>query len=471
MPEPSVLQGDRVAVKRQDRLSLPVQEYALLVPFAITRSAIVTHDSGNLPASGKLPAEVFLREDILTGGVTVSASDDEMSGTGLEDVFAPAYGQVIRSVLLDRGDSPGGILLSKSPASQPADEVGAALGRNTDHLDTALAQAQHTLREYERSLLSSTFRYTAPCLVVNESKKTVFANAMFSELVGIGYNDLIGSQLTDFIHLDKDFGSDVPLLPEYEEVTTPLFVKTQSRFFVSDVRLSRLSTPCGDRFIYSFSDLSTERRRGNSNIQLIQKLSAMMISEEPPQTVLRRLVNALALTLDCDLVCIMQRKNNNEMIATPYTNRRLETLRINFIQPEKEPVLQPYLSHGAPVLCDDVEKSCDAQSFFRRVLPISRFALVPAGDGPHARHALLMAWSRSSTAIGTEALPLLKVAANLLATILASARQGRDTEQERDMLRRYTALTTGREAKMAGLKKENAHLRELLTKLSEAGKE
>jgi hypothetical protein len=32
-------------------------------------------------------------------------------------------------------------------------------------------------------------------------------------------------------------------------------------------------------------------------------------------------------------------------------------------------------------------------------------------------------------------------------------------------------LTTGREARMAGLKKENAHLKELLTKLSGATRE
>jgi hypothetical protein len=167
----------------------------------------------------------------------------------------------------------------------------------------------------------------------------------------------------------------------------------------------------------------------------------------------------------------MQRKSSDELIATPYSNRRLETLRVNFIQPAKEPVLEPYVSHGTPVLCENVEKACDEQSFFRRVLPISRFAFVPTGQGLKSDHAMLAAWSRGTTAIGTEALPLLKVVANLLGTVLASARLGREIEQGEEILRRYTRLTAGREAKMAGLKKENAHLKELIVRLSGETKE
>jgi PAS domain-containing protein len=472
LSEPSVRDSAKsVAEARDDGVHLPISEYAVLVPVGISRSAVVTCDSGNLLSSGSLPVETFPRKDMLAGDVTCAATDDEITRAGLAEIFTPAHSRVIHSVRVDRNDSAAGVVLVKTPKSEPVDGINAVLRLNTGVLDTILVRAQQVLLAYERAILTSTFRCPAPCLVVDGSQRVVFANAMFSELVGIGYDDLTGSHLTDFVHLDKNFGSDIPRLPEYEEVTTPLFVKTQSLFFVSDVRLSSLTTPCGDRLMYSFTDLSTERRRGNSNIQLIQKLSSMMTSEELPQTVLRRLVNALALTLDCDLVCIMKKKDNDEMIATPYTNRRLETLRINFIQPRKEPVLQPYVAHGTPVLCDNVEKSCDEQSFFRRVLPISRFAFVPAGHGPQADHALLMAWSRTSTAIGTEALPLLKVVANLLATVLASARLGREVEQEKDMLRRYTAVTAGREVKMAGLKKENAHLRGLVTKLSEAARE
>ena len=115
--------------------------------------------------------------------------------------------------------------------------------------------------------------------------------------------------------------------------------------------------------------------------------------------------------------------------------------------------------------------SNDKHRFFRRVLPISRFAFLPAGQGSQADHALLMAWSRTGSAIGMDALPLLKVVANLLATVLASARQSREIEQEKDKLRRYSATAAGREVKMADLKKENAQLKELVTRVGERARE
>jgi PAS domain-containing protein len=452
---------------------LPIPEYAVLVPTGISRSAVVVADFKNKAASSGLSIETFPQKEVAAGGLTFSATDQEIATAGLADVFTAGPGMVIHTIPADSDDPGAGILLVKVPESESIDAVRNLLEVNAGLLEKILTRARQVAAAHERAILKGTFHFTAPSVVVDSAQRVVFANAMFAELVGIAYDDLTGSQLTDFIHLDRGFETDAPEVPEHEEMTTPLFVKTQSLFFVSDVRLSRLATPCGERLIYTFADLSTERRRGNSNIQLIQKLSAMMIGDEPPQAVLRRLVNALALTLGCDLVCIMKKKkkSNDEMIATPYTNRRLETLRINFIQPKNEPVLQPYVSHGTPVLCDDVEKACGEQSFFRRVLPMSAFALVPAGQGRHADYALLMAWSRTGTAAGTEALPLLRVVANLLAAVLASAKQSREVELERETLRRFTAATAGREAKMAGLKKENARLRELVANLSETTEE
>lgn len=452
-------------------LRLPVDEYALLVPLEISRSAVVVHDSGNLSNSHRIPLEVFPRKSLLARDIAVEATQGELSRTGLADVFEARPDTLVHSMRLDQSGTAAGVLLFRTAPGQGPEGVISVCERNMDDLNRILAQTRPVTVSYQWEILKNTFKSPVPCVVINQERRMVFANAMFSELVGIGYDELIGSNFEDSVHLEKDFGPDVPEYPESVEASTPLFLKTQSLFFISNVTLSTLRTACGSRLVYSFCDLLTDQRMGNSNIQLIQKLSAMIMSEDPPPVMLRKLVNIIALTLGCDLVCIMKRKRNEEIIATPYSNRRLETLRANCIEPAYEPVLKPYFSHGIPVLCENVEKSCNEQSFFRRVLPISRFAFVPAGYGAGAEHALLMAWSRRSISIGSEALPVLRVIANLVGTVLARGKLAFQIEQEKETLRRYTRLTTGRELRMAALKRQNASLRDLIAKLGSSGKE
>jgi transcriptional regulator with GAF, ATPase, and Fis domain len=243
-------------------------------------------------------------------------------------------------------------------------------------------------------------------------------------------------------------------------------MRTLSAFFVSDLQLSTFRTVCGERLLVVFRDLLTDQRTGNSNIQLVRKISAMTMSEDAPQKVIRRLSNVLTSALDCDLVCILRRKQNDEMVVTPYVNRSLHTLRANIVERVKEPHLEPFFEKGNAVFCDRVEEDCPPDSFFRRVLRISRFAFLPAGIGPHPEYALLMAWTRRATDFGPRVLPLLRIIGNLMASVLVSSKRFVEMELEKDSLRRHAKLTAGREARMAELKKENASLNDMIRKLS-----
>jgi hypothetical protein len=153
------------------------------------------------------------------------------------------------------------------------------------------------------------------------------------------------------------------------------------------------------------------------------------------------------------------------MIVTPYVNRSLHTLRANIVERVKEPQLEPFFKKGAAVFCEQVDQECPPESFFRRVLKISRFAFLPAGGGPHPEYALLMAWTRTHAEFGPRVLPVLRVIANLMASVLVSAKRFFEMEQEKEALRRHAKLTAGREVRMVELKKENARLKEMIQRL------
>ncbi len=443
-----------------------VDEYALLVPLEITRSSLVVSDSGNLVNSDRLPYEVFpARSAFRTDGV-LEASAEMMEAVGLAGIFSPAAGATIGSFALEApGAKPGNLLFKLRPGQSIEDVLAFCVDRKEEI--TELLNSQRNLAaSYEWEILKNILNSTEPCLVADQQGYIVAANAMFCNLVGACFDDLIGYRLQQFIHLQEDIESDIPNFPAHEEMLTPLYVKTQSLFFMSDIGFSRLRTVCGDRFIYVFRDLLTDQRTGNSNIQLAQKLSSMIMDPDSPQVILRKLINVLTLTLDADLVCILKRNEKDELVMTPYSNRRLETIRVDFIEPEREPVLEPYFKNGSPVFCEDVEKECSENSFFRRVLPVSRFAFVPAGHGTVSEHTLLVAWLGSGAAIGARSLSLFRIVANLIGSVLAHAKLLSEIEQEKETLRRYAKLTAGREVRMAGLKRENAQLKEMIRKLS-----
>jgi hypothetical protein len=458
---------------RQDRMpadgtpsELPIGMYALLMRLETSKSAVVIKDSGNLAMSTRLPFEVAPSAEILDSDVSLIAGDDELRRAGLNGVFPVDSGCLIQAIQIRYDDSLAGTLLVMTPQDHAVDDIHTVCAENEHTISQALSAGRARVRTYEWQMLRTISHCAEPCLAIDATNKVVAANAVFCDLVELSCDDLIGSTLNSVIQVQEQLGSEFPQYPDFQVVTTPLFVKTRSLFFMTDIRVSRLQTVCGERSFLVFSDLLTDRRTGNSNIQLLQKLSEIVMEQDTPPAIIRKLLNILTLTLDASLICLLKRKDNDELVVTPYSNRRLDTLTANYIQPDSEPVLEPYFSHGIPVLCEDVQRCCSEDSFFRRVLPLSRFAFLPTGRGTSASFALLMGWARGSLTVGTKALPLLRIIANLFGAVLANARLLAEVRQEKEILRRHANLTAGREIRMAELKRENAQLRALIIRLS-----
>jgi PAS domain-containing protein len=455
-----------VEAGRKSELRLPIQEYALMVPTELTKSGIVIDGSPGLLCNGRLPLQVFPPRDFLAGKSTVGAGKDELIRTGLAAIFRPDPEAAIQGIPLAIEASTEAFLLCKVKPRHSIDHIRTICNRQAEDIRRLVAAGRNIVSRYEWEIMKTVFLAGAPCLALDSGHRIVCANPMLCELTERNQEHLIGFGVDDVIHMEKEVTGDIAAYPDHTELTSPLFMRTLSAFFVSDLHLSRFETACGDRLLVIFRDLLTDRRTGNSNIHLIRKISAMIMSEDPPQKVLRRLSNILTSALDCDLVCILRRKQNDEMIVTPYVNRSLHMLRANIIERVREPELEPFFDKGQAVFCDNIEEECPAESFFRRVLRISRVAFLPAGVGPRPDYALLMAWTRRTTEFGPRVLPMLRIIANLMASVLVSSKRFVEMEMEKDSLRRHVKLTAGREARMAELKNENARLREMIRRLS-----
>ena len=447
-------------------LRLPIDEYAVMMPTELTKSAIIIDGSAGLLCNGRLPLQAFPPRDFLAGKCTVGAGKDELIRTGLAAIFRPDPEAAIHGIPLAIEAPSEAFLLCKLKPRHSVDHIRTICNRQADDIRKLAAAGRHVVSRYEWDIMKTVFLASAPCLALDPGHRIVCANPMLCELTERHQEHLIGFSVDDVIHMEKEVTGDIAAYPDHTQLTSPLFMRTLSAFFVSDLHLSRFATICGDRLLVVFRDLLTDRRTGNSNIHLIRKISAMIMSEDPPQKVLRQLSNVLTSALDCDLVCILRRKQNDEMIVTPYVNRSLHMLRANIIERVREPELEPFFDKGQAVFCDNVEEECPADSFFRRVLKISRVAFLPAGVGPRPDYALLMAWTRGTTELSPRVLPMLRIIANLMASVLVSSKRFVEMEMEKDSLRRHVKLTAGREARMAELKKENASLKDMIRRLS-----
>jgi hypothetical protein len=444
---------------------LPIEEYAITIPTEIARSAIVISGSPELPCRSRIPMQIFPAEGIVEGKRSVRAGKDELRRAGLDDLFHADPEGTITCLSLPYDGLNDTCLMCKLKPDHSLDHVKTICNRQADDIRALVDRGRRLVSEYEWQILRTVFLPTAPCLAVDGGQRVVSANPMLCELTERTHDQLVGANVDEVIHMEKEVTGDIARYPDYTEFTSPLFMRTLSAFFVSDLQLSVFDTVCGERLMVIFRDLLTDQRTGNSNIHLIRKISAMVMSEDPPQKVLRRLSNVLTSALDCDLVCILRKKQNDEMIVTPYVNRSLHTLRANIVERVKEPQLEPFFKKGAAVFCEQVDQECPPESFFRRVLKISRFAFLPAGGGPHPEYALLMAWTRTHAEFGPRVLPVLRVIANLMASVLVSAKRFFEMEQEKEALRRHAKLTAGREVRMVELKKENARLKEMIQRL------
>lgn len=452
-------------------LVLPSDRYALLLRLHTSPSTIVVGDSGNLANSGRLPYEIFPGVDLVSNEETMSATADAIEQMGLTAVFDPDPTQSIKSIPLSEAVATIGSLLIMAPPGRIAEVAKEIHRHHAAEMNDFVMRARSVAVRYEWEILKHTFRCPSPCVVTDEMRRIVSANNILCDMLGTSADEVIGTSIDDLVHFEREIPSAIPSSPECVEVTTPIFIKPLFLFFISNVSLTRIPTVCGTRTIYVLQDIYTDRRAGNSNILLIQKMSNMVLSDGPPQTVIRRLINLLTLTLSCDLVTVLRRKENNEMLVTPYSNRRPETFPANVLEAAKEPMLEAFFATGSPVFCENVEKMCPEGSFFRRVSQLERFALLPIGDGTSFEHAVLVAWSKRDTGLGPEAMPLLRIIGNLIGCVLTQLRLATENEQEKETLRRYTRLTAGRETRMADLKRENAQMRDLLTELGAPRKE
>jgi len=453
------------------KTGLPVDELVILMPVDISTTTVAVHSEGTLLESGDLPREVFTAGDFLNSGRTVNATPEELDRLRLSDIFRPDPNAEIVSILLAPDDPVNGFLVCKLKREDSPDNARTIVRRRTDSLRTLLEESVPLVEKLERDLLRVEHDLQHPAVIVDGRHLIAGANGAFCELAGRPRPDLTGQSLFDVLRLESSLPGQLPPYPEHATLTSPLYVKTQALFFVSEIRLSRLDTSCGPHKIFVFQDLLTHQRTGNSNIQLIQKLSGLAMDEEHPNTLIRRIINVLAATLNCDLVCVLRRKDGHQMLVTPHANRSPESLRANLVSREREKILEPFFSHGCPVFCADVRLSCPQDGFFGQVQRISRFAFVPAGGEDAPEYALLMAWSDPDDSIGPRTMPLLRIAANLIGSVLIRSKLVSDMDQESEILRRYTRLTASREVRMADLKRENASLRELLMKLSSKDKE
>jgi hypothetical protein len=461
----------RSAVEERWTTGLPVDELLILVPADISATMVAVHSEGTLLESGDLPREVFTAGDFLNSGRTVHATSEELGRLRLSGIFSPDKNAEIASIPLAPDDPVNGFLVCKLTPTDSLDNVRTMARRRTESLKALLKESLPLVEGLERDLLRVEHELQHPAVIVDGRHRIAGVNGSFCELAGRSRSDLTGQSLFDVLRLESSLPGDLPPYPGHTTLTSPLYVKTQALFFVSEIRLSRLDTSCGPHVICVFHDMLTHQRTGNSNIQLIQKLSSLLMDEEHPNTLIRRTINVLASTLNCDLVCVLRRKGDHEMLVTPHLNRSLESLRANLVSRESEKVLEPFFADGCPVFCADVGEACPQNSFFGQVQRIYQFAFVPAGQGKAPEYALLMAWSDPDDSIGPRTMPLLRIAANLLGSILLRSRLVSEMDQESEILRRYMRLTAGREARMAGLKRENARLRELLMKLGDRDKE
>jgi hypothetical protein len=450
---------------------LPVDDLVILMPVDISTTAIAVHAEGTLLESGDLPREIFTPGDFLNSGRTVHATSEELARLRLSGIFSPDKNAEIASIPLAPDDPVNGFLVCKLTRSDSLDNVRTMVRRRTDSLRMFLKESRPLVEQLERDLLRVEHDLQHPAVIVDARLQVAGANGAFCELAGRSRSDLTGQSLFDILRLESSLPENLPPYPGHATLTSPLYVKTQALFFVSELRLSRLDTPCGPHTICVFQDLLTHQRTGNSNIQLIQKLSSLVMDGEHPNTLTRRVINVLAATLNCDLVCVLRRKGDHEMLVTPHANRSLESLRANLVSRESEKVLEPFFANGCPVFCADVGETCPREGFFGQVQRMSQFAFVPAGGGNAPEYALLMAWTDPDDSIGPRTMPLLRIAANLLGSILLRSKLVSEMDQESEILRRYTRLTAGREVRMANLKRENASLRELLMKLGNKDKE
>jgi PAS domain-containing protein len=444
---------------------LPLENCVLIMPLESSISGIVVSGDSDLITVGSLPMEVFPTAGFPEDNLADTCTRETLARLGLEGVLPALHGRVLHLIRLSREDSGPVLIAAVVSPDHPAEEVRKSSEIHLHQHRGVLSDLRHIVMKYEIALATALRGTESPVLITDPEGRMVAANTLMVDLIGQRYRSLTGKPAHFLLRLENPCPDQAPPHPQRSTFVTPLFISARGWFFTSEIAVSEIDTVCGRRLVTELRDLYIDQRRGNSNISLIQRLAELVASGAPPQAVLRRLVNAVTASLSSEITCILRFRTSKELIVTPYCNRHLETLPVNLISLEQEPVLEGFTRDRHPVICEDPQRSCPPESFFRRIGQLSRFALMPVTPSPVTGHALFCGWSETAPPVDVSALPLLRVITHLTGTTLRIAGLVGDLERERDSLRRYTRLTAARELAMAELKRENASLNSLLVEL------
>ncbi len=459
-PEVDVADQSGMAHNHRDVAVLP--DLIAIFHLNLTGSYVVANGLNTSSDQAHL-YESFVPEDIFKGDF-IEASDAMLKMSNLDRFFTPSDTHRICLVRIS------GLPLECSLAcrlsrSQTRRDVEKQIKEHRNEFMPQLMSIATSILAYENVLASAALTRQLPCLATDSDSRIVIGNSQFWEMIGthqesgVRYEDLFGiDQAIDLGRLR--IGSNRIGLVSLE-------IRQAGCTIRSLLEIDVLPTAVGQRYIWSFPDAPISERSKQINYNLLQRLSELLTVQMSPDALLRKLINSIAVVFEANMVALFRHDGEKRLILTPYTNRMPQSLRIRFIDLDKEPYFEPYRSRRSAIFCSLISDETDRGSLIVS-LGIKRFALVPVGRAKSADHVLLVGWSGEQEIDG-RVVSALRVLANLIGAGLVTTRLIREFEKEKDTLERYAKLATDRELAMTKLKRENAKLRQVLRKLQDGG--
>ncbi len=441
-------------------------EFALLLPRDDGPTAALVARRGASGGRSQRVCEAFVDVNYLRETENIPATAENLTRTLLCELFEADENKAIYPLWLKDDCGPSGLLLIKAGLGRRNDEFRHTCEQNELALKYLLLGVRDAVRGYETLIMRYMLEHQCPCVVVDERRRVVFANRQLLDVAGLTGAEVLGADLESILKFDTSNDTAETAGPEPRKVITPVFMVPLSILITASMEVCTMNTPCGARTLLAFENLGSKEDIDESDAGLIQRFSELALSDEPPAGLIRSMLTSLASSLSCNLACVVKQSSKTELIVTPHSSRRVYSLGVRLLSLTADPELQPFFKTGRPVICDNVHGACREESFFKRALSISAFALLPLKDVESAHCGLLLTWRSSMSHSSPEKMTTLMSIANILGSVFKRVRVLADLDHERDSRRRYTRLMTGREVRMAELKSENAKLKELLMELS-----
>lgn len=464
--------GDSVALSAAGPVSTCIhpeslfEEFALLFPRDDGPTAALMVKRRASGEAAQRVCEVFVDVGYLREMRSIPATAENLKRTRLDDLFEPDEDKALYPLWLEGDCGPSGLLVIKAGLGRSTDEFRQTCGQQELALKYLLLRVRDAVRGYETLIMKYLLEHRCPCVVVDEHRRVVFADPSFLDVAGLVGEEVLGTDLESILKFDAGDSAAEPAGREPRKVTTPVFMVPLSVLITASMEVCSMKTPCGARMLFAFENLRSQEVIDESDAGLIQRFSELALSDRPPADVIRNILTSLASSLSCNLACVVKQSGKTELVVTPHSSRRVYSLGVRLLSLAADPELRPFFRMGRPVMCDDADSACGEESFFKRALSISAFALLPIKDGESERSGLLLTWRRPTPHSSPQKITTLTSVANILGSVLKRAQALADLEHERDSRRRYTRLMTGREVRMAELKSENAKLKELVMELS-----